>query len=193
MSKVDHDYRLQCQAMPNSRFEEECDAVADEMRRMLPFEEECEVKEPDMSMRHIPITLNGPKSPLEINIYSSLCGAKTKKIGIEPQSVNSILLEANPQVCHRVVKFSVVISFGSANLCKPTLVGYIRKVHCCCQCNGEPKPHRTECSWNYGHAEYSRFQSVDGSDIQSVLWIFPRQIQVQTRNDSVWIGRRSGK
>lgn len=100
MSKVDHDLRVRTQAMKSSHFEDECDAVAEEMRRMLPFEEECDVKEPDMSKRHNTVTLKGPKSPLESCIYSCIIQGKcnSKKVGIEPHSVNSVLLEANPQV-----------------------------------------------------------------------------------------------
>lgn len=100
MSKVDHDLRVRTQAIKSSHFEDECDAVVDEMRRMLPFEEECDVKEPpDMTKRHIVITLKGPKSPLESCIYSCLNMAKSqsKKVGIETNSVNSVLLEASPQ------------------------------------------------------------------------------------------------
>lgn len=100
MSKVDHDLRIRTQSTQSNHFEDECDAVAEEMRKMMPFEEECDVKEPDMSKRHIAVTLKGPKSPLESNIYTCLHMAKSqsKKVMIEPNSVNSVLLEANPQV-----------------------------------------------------------------------------------------------
>ncbi|KAJ6634101.1 putative ATP-dependent RNA helicase spindle-E, partial [Pseudolycoriella hygida] len=42
MSKLDHDLRVKTQASNSSRFEDECDAIADEIRRMLPAEEEYE-------------------------------------------------------------------------------------------------------------------------------------------------------
>lgn len=100
MSKVDHDLRIRTQAMKSSHFEDECDAIAEEMRKMMPSEEDCDVKEPDQSQRTILVRLTGPKSPLESNIYACLhrARAQCKKVVIEPHSVNSILLDANPQV-----------------------------------------------------------------------------------------------
>lgn len=100
MSKVDHDLRARTQAKNDTNYEDQCDYIAEEMRKMMPLEEVYEVKEPDASKRHIPVTLKGPKSPLQSTIYSCLHQAKTqsKKVGIEQNSVNSILLEANPQV-----------------------------------------------------------------------------------------------
>lgn len=99
MSKVDHDLRVRTQAKNDSQFEDHCDHIADEMRKMMPFEEVYDVKEPT-SNRHIQVTLKGPKSPLQSTIYTCLHQAKSqsKKVAIEQQSVNSILLEANPQV-----------------------------------------------------------------------------------------------
>lgn len=99
MSKVDHDLRIRTQAANNSHIEDECDIIADEMRKMMPFEEDEEIVEPDDSKRHITIRLNGPKSPLQSTIYMCLHQrSDSKKIVIEQSSVNSILLEANPQV-----------------------------------------------------------------------------------------------
>lgn len=112
MSKVDHDLRVRTQATRSNDVEEECDAVAEEMRKMMPFEEECDVKEPDMSKRNNTVTLRGPKSPLESSVYSCLHQAKSqmKKVGIEPNSVNSVLLEANPQV--RLSQFGIFKMFS---------------------------------------------------------------------------------
>ncbi|KAG4078989.1 hypothetical protein HA402_001644 [Bradysia odoriphaga] len=99
MSKVDHDLRVRTQAKNDSHYEEQCDIIADEMRKMMPFEEEYDLEEPDNSKRHIQVTLKGPKSPLQSTIYTCLHQAKSqsKKVVIEQNSVNSILLEANPQ------------------------------------------------------------------------------------------------
>lgn len=99
MSKVDHELRERTQAMKSSHFEDECEAIEAEMRIMMPFEEECEVMEPDISSRHLTVQLQGPRCPLESNIYTCLhMGRTSKKVTIEQQSVNSVLLEANPQV-----------------------------------------------------------------------------------------------
>lgn len=100
MSKVNHDLRVRTQSMKSNQFEDESHAVADEMRVMMPFEELCEVEEPDMSKRHNTVTLKGPKSPLESGIHSCLYAShsQSRKVVIETQSVNSVLLETNPQV-----------------------------------------------------------------------------------------------
>lgn len=100
MSKVDHDLRVRTQAQNNRDYEEECDALADEMRKMLPFEEARDLPEPELTKRTIPITLKGPKTPLHSHIYMCLHHARadSKKVTVETNSVNSILLEANPQV-----------------------------------------------------------------------------------------------
>lgn len=82
-----------------NRINDDCDGIAEEMQSMMPFEEAGEVKEPDMARRHITVTLSGPKSPLECEIYTCLHQAakQSKRVTIESQSVNSIVLDANPQ------------------------------------------------------------------------------------------------
>lgn len=44
------------------------------------------------------IRLRGPFSPLETVVYSNMQSAKTKSITVDALSVNSILLDNNPQV-----------------------------------------------------------------------------------------------
>lgn len=103
MSKVDHDLRVRTQAKNDGQYEDQSEMIADEMRKMMPLEEEYDVKEPDASKRHIQVTLKGPKTPLNSTIYTCLHEARNhaKNIVIEQHSVNSILLEANPQVCSK--------------------------------------------------------------------------------------------
>lgn len=100
MSKEDHDMRIRPQTTNNIDFEEECDVVEEEMRRMLPMDDAPEVEEPELSKRHIHVTLKGPNSPLESRIYGCMhqTRSQSKQIVIENSSVNSVLLEANPQV-----------------------------------------------------------------------------------------------
>lgn len=44
------------------------------------------------------IRLRGPFSPLETSVYSVMQSAKTKTISVDALSVNSIILDNNPQV-----------------------------------------------------------------------------------------------
>ncbi|XP_037027912.1 probable ATP-dependent RNA helicase spindle-E [Bradysia coprophila] len=99
MSKLDHDQRIKKQKEIGGRYDDECDAMEEEMRKMMPIEEACETEEPNMSTRHITVTLNGPKSPLECELSSSLHQSKyqSKHVIVDTHSVNSILLKANPQ------------------------------------------------------------------------------------------------
>lgn len=101
MSKLDHDQRIKCQEEIHIRFEEESDAMEEEMLKMLPIPRSCDVDEPGMQSRHISVTLKGPKSPLESDLLTCLHQSKTqsKKVIVDSHSVNSILLKANPQVC----------------------------------------------------------------------------------------------
>lgn len=43
------------------------------------------------------ITLKGPFSPLEVSVFNLMLGSKDKTVGIEWNSVNSVLLDTNPQ------------------------------------------------------------------------------------------------
>lgn len=99
-SKVDHDLRIRTQKQNNSCFEEESDVVENEIRHMQSLEGAPEVNEPEMSKRHITVKLKGPESPLKSNMCSCLYQSRSqsKRIVIENNSVNSVLLEANPQV-----------------------------------------------------------------------------------------------
>ncbi|KAG4067051.1 hypothetical protein HA402_000042 [Bradysia odoriphaga] len=99
MSKLDHDQRIKKQEEIGGRYDEECDMAEEEIRKMMPIEEACETEEPNMSTRHITVTLNGPKSPLESDLSSCLHQSKSQsnQVVVDTQSVNSILLKANPQ------------------------------------------------------------------------------------------------
>lgn len=44
------------------------------------------------------VRLIGPKSPLETPVYGLMEAARTKKITIDGQSVNSVLLDNDPKV-----------------------------------------------------------------------------------------------
>lgn len=101
MSKLDHDQRIKTQGDVN-RAMEDCDELEEEMLKMLPIEESGEVVEPDLSLRYLPVTLNGPNSPLETHLSSCLHQSRSisKAVIVDTHSVNSILLNANPQVSH---------------------------------------------------------------------------------------------
>ncbi len=57
MSKVDHDLRVRAQTKDD--FHNELHIIEEEMRKMMPFEEACEIPEPEISKRHKCITLKG--------------------------------------------------------------------------------------------------------------------------------------
>lgn len=70
----------------------------DEMGMMVFDDDEEDPKPPNRGLCVEEVRLSGPFSPLETNIYSTTLSGGAKCISVDPQSVNSILLDNNPQV-----------------------------------------------------------------------------------------------
>lgn len=68
----------------------------------LEAESALEVTPPARSDCTFEVKLNGPKSPVETKVYGIIEAAQAKPITIDGQSVNSVLLDNDPQVIHDV-------------------------------------------------------------------------------------------
>lgn len=57
-----------------------------------------DIEPPPRGICDIKLTLRGPYSPLVTQVHSILRSTETKRVHIESESVNSILLDSNPNV-----------------------------------------------------------------------------------------------
>lgn len=64
-----------------------------------PLEDAEDIEPPPKELCTETIRLSGPFSPIEINPYAVIISGSTKTVSIEPQSVNSVLLDLFTQVC----------------------------------------------------------------------------------------------
>lgn len=92
-----------------------------ELDRFLEFEHTPELALPDPSLCVSKIKIKGPISPLEIDIYSVMEAGKRKTISVDSASVNSVLLNNDPQ--DQTMKYMVaatIIGTGSNLLARQT-------------------------------------------------------------------------
>lgn len=75
-----------------------------------------EIEPPSSNACSTTLNLKGPFSPLEMSIYSVIASGMQKKITIEPNSVNTVLLDSDPQDPHERLCLYLVI------LCKLIVV-----------------------------------------------------------------------
>lgn len=99
-SKQDHALRFYAQNFLKK--ENEVDANSPPSQEVLDYLKEFYMnyyKPPPVDLCTKSITLRGPKSPLETKVYAAFRSAEKKNVGIDRQSVNSILLDTDPQDC----------------------------------------------------------------------------------------------
>ncbi|KAL5273653.1 TDRD9 family protein [Megaselia abdita] len=117
LSKVDHDLRIRRQANSFRKREDEIMQNEEYLQNLLQGLDE-EITIPEDAKCMIRLQLNGPHSPLETRIYSAMRIGSFKSVGIEQNSVNSVMLDSDPQDNHErlLVAVSVTEQFESQKL-----------------------------------------------------------------------------
>lgn len=85
------------------------------------FNVECDVEPPPINECKYSLELKGPFSPLEMQIYSVISSGSSKKVSIEGNSVNAVLLDTEPQDPHErydlTGHFKVLLYFRYNHYC----------------------------------------------------------------------------
>lgn len=117
LSKVDHDLRIRRQSNSCRKREDEILQNEEYLQNLLQGQDE-EITIPDDTKCMIRLPLNGPHSPLETRIYSAMRIGNFKSVNIEQNSVNSVMLDSDPQDNHErlLVAVTVTEQFESQNL-----------------------------------------------------------------------------
>ncbi|XP_050083849.1 probable ATP-dependent RNA helicase spindle-E [Anopheles aquasalis] len=100
-SKINHEMRTRVQRhiALDEQYRKEILADDSELLRYIEDDDE-EIVEPPAELLRLTLQLRGPYSPLETRCYSSMASSFLKAVSIEQDSVNSVLLESNPQDTH---------------------------------------------------------------------------------------------
>ncbi|EDV94932.1 probable ATP-dependent RNA helicase spindle-E [Drosophila grimshawi] len=118
MSRKDHDFRIRKQKMKRYVPAAEQQQVNEEYLRFNQLPQDADLEPPPLDKCHTSIRLKGPYSPLENSMNSMLRIGMYKSVAIEKESVNAVLLDADPQDRHdqMIVAASVTESDGNDKL-----------------------------------------------------------------------------
>ncbi|KAI9579934.1 hypothetical protein GQX74_000722 [Glossina fuscipes] len=100
LSKTDHDLRLRRQALVDRFLTEDNRRENQEYVLSMQSNAEGDIEAPPRELCSKIIKLRGPYSPLETKIYSAIAAGTWKCVEIEKESVNSVLLDTDPQDVH---------------------------------------------------------------------------------------------
>ncbi|XP_055923260.1 probable ATP-dependent RNA helicase spindle-E [Eupeodes corollae] len=100
MSKTDHDLRMRKQSVAERIMQEDFSKQNEEYLRSIQPEVDLEIDPPPPELCLNNIFLRGPFSPLEAKIFSATRVGAWKGVHVERESVNSILVDADPQDVH---------------------------------------------------------------------------------------------
>ncbi|XP_067635728.1 probable ATP-dependent RNA helicase spindle-E [Eurosta solidaginis] len=100
MSKADHDFRLRKQSVATRFLDEDHSKQNEEYLRSIQPENDMEVDPPPREYCTRTIQLRGPYSALETKIFSAVRIGTWKSVGVERDSVNSVLIDTDPQDVH---------------------------------------------------------------------------------------------
>uniref|UniRef100_A0A1A9UTM0 Probable ATP-dependent RNA helicase spindle-E n=1 Tax=Glossina austeni TaxID=7395 RepID=A0A1A9UTM0_GLOAU len=100
LSKTDHDLRLRRQALVDRFLTQDNRRENREYVRSMQSNAEGDIEPPPRELCSKIIKLRGPYSPLETKIYSAIAAGTWKCVEIEKESVNSVLLDTDPQDVH---------------------------------------------------------------------------------------------
>uniref|UniRef100_A0A1A9WJJ3 Probable ATP-dependent RNA helicase spindle-E n=1 Tax=Glossina brevipalpis TaxID=37001 RepID=A0A1A9WJJ3_9MUSC len=119
LSKTDHDLRLRRQALVDRFLTEDNKRENREYLLSMQSNAEIDVEPPPRELCNKTIKLRGPFSPLETKIYSAIAAGTWKCVEIEKESVNSVLLDTDPQDVHEHL---VVAAAVTENQSRDTIV-----------------------------------------------------------------------
>lgn len=97
-----------------SKFDYSDELLRDEETLLPSSSENVEFERPPVKLCRKQITLKGPRSPLETTIYPVTVDT-TKMATVEPQSVNSVLLNSDPQDTYERLVVAATVSKSSTN------------------------------------------------------------------------------
>ncbi|XP_011209559.2 probable ATP-dependent RNA helicase spindle-E [Bactrocera dorsalis] len=100
MSKADHDFRLRKQVVATRFLDEDHSKQNEEYLRSIQPEADVEVDPPPREYCTKTINLRGPYSALETKIFSAVRIGTWKSVHVERDSVNSVLIDTDPQDVH---------------------------------------------------------------------------------------------
>lgn len=93
-SKLNHDLRVSANDLNMSQKRAH---NQQQMELARAFQETPELEPPASSQCSVSVKLKGPTSPLECTVYPLMHGSKTKNVTIDHTSVNSVLIDTEPQ------------------------------------------------------------------------------------------------
>lgn len=94
MSKMDYTFRTKHQSMPRDSSSSWLDDQMVEQFGLADDDGALEAIQPSITQCSTRLRLTGPFSPLEAKIYGAVAASSTKSVAIEPNSVNSVLLNS---------------------------------------------------------------------------------------------------
>lgn len=106
----DHDFRLRKQSVASRFLEEDHSQQNEDYLRTIQPEIDLEIEAPPARLCVKDIQLKGPFSPLETKVYSAIRIGTWKSVSIERESVNSILLDTDPQDVHERLLVAATVS-----------------------------------------------------------------------------------
>uniref|UniRef100_A0A1I8NW04 Probable ATP-dependent RNA helicase spindle-E n=1 Tax=Stomoxys calcitrans TaxID=35570 RepID=A0A1I8NW04_STOCA len=100
LSKTDHDFRLRKQSVASRYLDEDHMRQNEEYLRFIQPLKDKDVEPPPLRNCNKILKLRGPFSPLETKIFSAVRAGTWKCVDIERDSVNSVMLDTDPQDVH---------------------------------------------------------------------------------------------
>ncbi|KAI8129774.1 putative ATP-dependent RNA helicase spindle-E [Lucilia cuprina] len=100
LSKIDYDVRLRKQSLSSRYLDEDHMRQNEEYIRSNQLSADFDIPSPPKQLCNKLIKLRGPYSPLETKIFSAVRVGEWKCVQIERESVNSVLLDTDPQDVH---------------------------------------------------------------------------------------------
>uniref|UniRef100_A0A182N759 ATP-dependent RNA helicase spindle-E n=1 Tax=Anopheles dirus TaxID=7168 RepID=A0A182N759_9DIPT len=120
LSKMDHEQRLRVQLdmAVDEQYREQMLSDSSERRRYLEVDDEpdsgADLKLPSELLK-VRLSLNGPYSPLEVRCGATVFSGHRKPVTIEIESINAILLDANPQNAYDKLLVAGCVNETSSN------------------------------------------------------------------------------
>lgn len=110
LSKANHELRLQHREWTK----EQKQAYDRQQETNLPWVEEIDPDPPKPEECRIRVELKGPRSPLEMKLYNLTRSGQRRDVAVEWNSVNSVLLDTDPQDPHERMLVAATVSLNQA-------------------------------------------------------------------------------
>ncbi|XP_017954934.1 probable ATP-dependent RNA helicase spindle-E [Drosophila navojoa] len=116
MSRKDHDTRLRKQETKRNVSIADQRLINEEYLRFAQLPKDADLEPPPLNKCNLSIRLKGPYSPLETSLNSLLRIGTYKSVLIDKESVNSVLLDSDPQDRHDQMVVAASVTESSDNL-----------------------------------------------------------------------------